>query len=91
LPDYVSVTGKVGDPKEKLNPGALLGSALQQLGGNIPGVNKQVGGALQGLGGLLTGRQGATTNAPPNATNQPPANQSPVNNLLDQLLKPKKK
>jgi len=34
----------------------------------------------------------AATNAPPNAnTNQPPANQSPVNNLLDQFLKPKKK
>jgi len=90
LPDYVSATGIVGDPKPKFNVGALLGSALQQLGGNIPGVNKDTGNLIQGLGGLLTGRQPAATNAPPNATNQPP-NQSPVNSLLDQFLKPKKK
>ena len=92
LPDYVSITGTIGDPKEKINKAALLGTALQQLGGNIP-VNKQTGNLIQGLGGLLTGRQTTTTtNAAPNTTtNQPPAPQSPVNNLLDQLLKPKKK
>jgi len=92
LPDYVTVTGTIGNPKEKINKGALLGTALQQLGGNIPGVNKQAGSLIQGLGGLLTGRQPAATNAPPNGnTNQPPANQSPVNSVLDQLFKPKKK
>jgi hypothetical protein len=102
LPDYVTIIGTVGDPKEKINKTALLGTALQSLGGNIPGVNKQTGNLIQGLGGLLGGNRPASTNAPaptpgtttnaPNAvTNQPPTNQSPVNNLLDQLLKPKKK
>ena len=92
LPDYVTIAGTIGDPKEKINKTALLGTALQQFGGNIPGVNKQTGGLIQGLGGLLTGRQSADTNAPPPAnTNQPPPAQSPVNNLLDQLFKPKKK
>jgi len=89
LPDYVSIIGTVGNPKEKINKGALLGTALQQLGGNIPGVNKQAGSLIQGLGGLLTGRQPAATNAP-DSTNQPPATQPPVNNLLDQLFKKKK-
>ena len=42
LPDYVTITGTIGDPKEKINKGALLGTALQQLGGNIPGVTRTV-------------------------------------------------
>jgi len=98
LPDYVTVINTVGDPKPKYNTGALVGTVLKQIP-VIPGVSKQTGNLIQGLGGLLTGRQPASTNAPPPATdntpnaatNQPPSNQSPVNNLLDQLLKPKKK
>ncbi len=87
LPEYVTIVGTVGNPKEKLNKTALLGTALQQLGGNIPGVNKQTGSLIEGLGGLLTGRQPAASNAPPGGN----TNQSPVNSLLDQFLKPKKK
>ena len=64
LPDYVTIIGTVGNPKEKINKAALLGTALQQLGGNIPGLNKQTGGLIEGLGGLLTGRQPAASNAP---------------------------
>src|SRR5439155_7291784 len=32
LPDYVTIIGTVGNPKEKINKAALLGTALQQLG-----------------------------------------------------------
>jgi len=35
LPDYVTINGTVGNPKEKINKTALLGTALQQLGGSI--------------------------------------------------------
>src|SRR5207247_7357475 len=64
LPDYVTIIGTMGNPDKKINTAALLGTALQQLGGNIPGVNKQTGSLIQGLGGLLTGRQQpAATNA----------------------------
>ena len=91
LPEYVTVINTIGDPKPQYNKAALLGTVLKQVGGNIPGVNKQAGSLIQGLGGLLTGRQPAATNAPPDAnTNQPPANQSPVKSVLDQLFKPKK-
>jgi hypothetical protein len=91
LPDYVSLKGTVGKPKPDINKMALLGTALQQYGGKIPGVNTSTSNALGALGGLLTGRPPAQTNAGPNvSTNQPATNQSPALNLLDQLLKPKK-
>jgi hypothetical protein len=54
LPDYVTITGTVGKPDEKINKAALLGTVLQQLGGNIPGVDKKTGSLIQGLGGMLT-------------------------------------
>jgi len=50
LPDYVTDQRTVGNPKEKINKTALLGTALQQLGGSIPGVNKQTGSLIEGLG-----------------------------------------
>lgn len=106
LPNYVAMKGTVGEPKTDINKSALLGSALEQLGGKIPGVDKKTGDLIQGLGGLLTGRKtpATTTNAPatPSGTNQPttqstnppaakPAtNASPIGNLLNDLLRPKK-
>jgi len=42
------------------------------------------GGLLQGVGNLLQGGGGKTNEA---GTNQPATNQSPVNNLLNRLLK----
>lgn len=68
LPDYVTIAGTVGKPEEKINKAALLGTVLQQLGGNIPGVNEKTGSLLQGLGGILTGPR---SNAPAAGTNAP--------------------
>jgi hypothetical protein len=67
---------------------ALTGSSGQNTnaGTNLPG-NKP-GGLLQGLQGIL----GGSTNVPPAAaTNAPNTNQSPIGNLLNGLLVPKKK
>lgn len=71
LPDYVTITGTVGAPDKKLNTAALVGTALQQLGGNIPGLDKKTGNLLQGLGGLLTTPNATATNAPATTTNRP--------------------
>jgi hypothetical protein len=81
------------------------GDILQGLGGlggttgantnASPGSTNKVGNLLQGLGGLLGGNARANTNAPP-ATNKPapnqqqPQQQQPLNNLLNDFLKPKK-
>jgi hypothetical protein len=72
LPDYVTVKGTVGAPKTDINKLALVGTALEQLGGKIPGVDQKTGSLLQGLGGMLTGQKSTDTNAPATAgTNQP--------------------
>jgi hypothetical protein len=80
LPNYVTVKGSVGNPSADINKKALLGSALEQYGGKIPGVDKKTGDLIQGLGGLLSGRKPATpgTNTPPApaGTNQQPAIQT---------------
>jgi hypothetical protein len=84
LPDYVTVKGTVGVPKTEIDKKALLGTALQQLGGKIPGVDQKTGSLIQGLGNVLSGHSQSSTNAP--ATNQ-----NPAGSLLNQLLGPKKK
>ncbi len=75
------------------NSGLLqgLGSALtggNRAGTNAPGANTNqpggVGGLLRGLGGGLGGNAPAGTNTPPQT------NQSPVGNLLNNFLNPKK-
>jgi hypothetical protein len=127
LPDYVTVKGTVGNPKTDINKMALLGSALEQLGGNIPGVDQKTGNLIKGLGGMLTGPKAqvespsnapqatnqaqpgsglpgvlggllggqqtspSTNRAPAAVTNTPQTNASPVGNLLNNLLGPKKK
>jgi hypothetical protein len=118
LPDYLALTGTLGEPKSKINKMALVGTALQGLSGlagKDAGVLQGIGAALTGgnrtgtnapsagtnqpgnkIGGLLQGILGgtapATTNAPaPGATNAPAnTNQSPIGNLLNDLLTPKK-
>lgn len=104
LPDFLTMTGTVGDPKRKINYAALGGALLQGIGGK-PG---QAGSALQGLSGLLGGK-GATSPNPPGTnqqkgnllqglggllgsgqTNAPATNQSPVNNLFNRFLNPPK-
>lgn len=100
LPDYVTIKGTMGEPKTEINKMALLGTALEQLGGNIPGVDQKTGNLIQGLGGILTGRQPQTPGAQ-SVTNQPgvtaprtnavtpqPQNQSPLGGLLNQLMRP---
>jgi hypothetical protein len=56
----------------------------------IPGVGGQAGGIISGVGNLLTG-QPPTTNAAPGSTTNPPPAKAPVNDLLNQFLKPRKK
>jgi hypothetical protein len=76
--------------------GGTAGSILQGLTGNS-GTNanqpsSKQGNVLQGLGNLLGGNQSPNTNNPPPAgTNPaPPSQQKPLNNLLNNFLKPKK-
>jgi uncharacterized protein involved in outer membrane biogenesis len=71
---------------------------LSNLGGGGAGTNQstnKVGSLLQGLSGILGGSAGNTNANPgasPAATNQPATNQQqPINNLLNDLLKPQEK
>jgi hypothetical protein len=76
--------------------GGRAGNAIQGLlGGSATGgtnapnaTTNRLGGLLQGLGGILGGNAPANTNAPPS---QQTTNQSPVNNLLNNLFGPRKK
>jgi hypothetical protein len=83
LPDYVTVKGTIGEPKTDINKMALLGTALEQYGGNIPGVDQKTGSIIQGLGGILTGRK--QTNAPPVGTNAPAGTAPQQGGLLQGL------
>jgi hypothetical protein len=74
LPDFLTITGTLGDNKPKINYAALGGAILQGTGGKTG----QAGNVLQGLGGLLGGKT---------STNAPATNQSPVNNLFKGLFK----
>jgi hypothetical protein len=83
-----------------LHVGGTAGSLMQGLGlgGNktASGTNAQpssTGNVLQGLGGLFGGSKApANNNNPPPATNPAPAPapQQPLDNLLNNFLKPKK-
>lgn len=77
--------------------GGTAGSIMQSLGAlggtgatgtNASGANtNRANNLLQGLGGILGGNAPANTNAP----GTPPAtNQAPLNNLLNDLFKPRK-
>jgi hypothetical protein len=88
LPDFLTMRGTVGQPKSDINKVALAGTVFRGISGVIPNTGKS-GNLIQGLGNLLGG--GTPTPANTNVvTNQPSTNQSPVNNLLNQLFKPKK-
>ncbi len=99
LPDFYTMEGTVGAPKNKINYLALAGTmgksvtgAVQGLGGNVGGVLGNVLGSTSStnpsgskVGGLL---QGILDNSVPPAT----TNQSPANRRLEGLLfGPKKK
>ncbi|MCX6887555.1 MAG: AsmA family protein [Verrucomicrobia bacterium] len=87
LPEFVTIEGTLGEPKKKINNRAILGTALQQIGSNIPGADQKTGGLLQGLGGMLTGQK-AATNSAPTATNQTP-NSAILQGLGNLLTTPK--
>jgi len=118
LPDFVTETGTVGNPKAQVNKLALLSLAAKGIGGALPiggtagnliqglsnlggagsGTNQstnKTSNLLQGLGALLGSPPADTNSAGTNAntaTNQPSGNQQqPINNLLNDLLKPKEK
>jgi uncharacterized protein involved in outer membrane biogenesis len=85
LPDFLTMKGTAGKPEPVINKLALGSVALQSIGTAIPSGGK-TGNLIQGIQGLLGGQStGTATNAPPASTNQ-----SPVGNLLNQFLKPKK-
>lgn len=93
FPDFYSETGTLAKPTPHINALALGSDALQKLGFNIPilvstnllaGTNGVMGNVLQSWDGLW--QVGGNTNSV-TATNQPAAtNQSPMNNLLNNLL-----
>lgn len=90
LPQYVTLRGPMSDPKTDIHYGALAGTALEQIGG-IPGVDQRTGDLLKGLGGILTGRPAPTNPPPATVTNAPATNPpAPMNQLLDQFLKPRR-
>lgn len=87
LPQFLTIQGTVGQPKEKINKLALTATTLGAVSGFIPGkagsvVQSGTGILNQFLGGGQQQQQqpqGAATNAPP-ATNAKP-------NAADQILK----
>ncbi len=103
LPDFLTMTGTIGEPKRSINYAALGGTLLQGIGGTAG----QTGSALQnllghgssgnsasantnqsGVGGLLHGLTGALGGGT-SSTNQPSTNR-PSGGLLQDLLGPKK-
>jgi hypothetical protein len=96
LPDFFTEKGTIGDPKADINKlalGKVMGSAAVGVAKGIVGTNSDTGKLLNNLGGLLNGGQSQPATS---GTNQPTAtapgtNQSPVNDLLNQFMKPKKK
>jgi AsmA-like protein len=91
LPVFLTVAGTIGNVETKKNTIVLVALTARAAGGLVGGgvgnAGKAGGGLLQGIEGLLTGGTPGTNTA---NTNQPAANKSPINNLLNQLLKPKK-
>jgi archaellin len=82
MPNFLTMTGTLGNPKTDINKLALTGAVVRSV---VPGAGGQAGALLQGIGGALTGQTPGST-APAN-TNQPAA---PVKNLLNQFFQPAK-
>ena len=71
LPDFFTITGTVGKPKENINKVALAGTALRGIAGAIPGGGGTTGSLIQGLGGLLSGGASTANGSPNTNTNKP--------------------
>lgn len=98
LPGFLSLAGRLGEPKPQYNMAKIAGTILERVGDRIPVVGEKAGSVLKGLGGVFSGTP-AATNAPAVttnasgvvATNPPATNQAaPLKNVLD-LFKKKKK
>ena len=91
LPVFLTVAGTMGNIETKKNTIVLLAltarAASGLVGGGVGNAGKTGGGLLQGIEGILTGGTPGTNTT---NTNKPATKSSPVNNLLNQLLKPKK-
>ena len=70
LPDFLMLTGTVGNPEKQIDKMALLTLAAKGIGGSIPGVGGTAGNVVQGLSGLLGGKPAGSTNAPNATTNK---------------------
>ena len=86
LPDFFTLTGTIGNPDKRIDKVALVSMTAQGITGAVPGLNQTAGDVVQGVRALL----GPSTNSTAANTNNPGA-QSPINNLLNGLLGPKKK
>jgi hypothetical protein len=78
LPDFVTETGTVGDPKAQINKLAVIALAAKGIGGSLSGVGGTAGNILQGLGALGGGTGTSGTNSAGASTNK-------VGNLLQGL------
>ncbi len=67
LPEFLTLTGTLGNPGKQINKMALVGLAARGLSG----IGGQAGGILGTVGGLLGGKSQTGTNAPPTGTNRP--------------------
>jgi len=89
IPDFYVEKGTLGNPKPSINAPGFGKNVLQQfvpgLGGGS-GTNGS-GNLLQGVGNLLRGGGANTNQSPTNEPSQSTTNQSPVNNLLNRILK----
>ena len=86
LPNFLRLTGTVGDPEVHTDKVVILALIARSQAGRFGG---QGGKILDALGNLGGGRSsGANTNNAPNATNKPPTQPSnPVGNILDNIFK----
>jgi hypothetical protein len=90
LPNLISLSGTLGDPKSEIDKKGLATLTLQTGAGYIGG---DAGKVLKGLGGILGGGQqtnSSATNSTNVTTNQPSQNQQLLNNALDFFKKKKK-
>ncbi len=97
LPNFVKLTGTLGEPKADLNELVIAGMIGRSGAGLVGG---EAGKIIKGVGGILTGQPPVTppstngvnrTNQLSGATNAPSTNIVPpaVNQLLDLFKKPK--
>jgi hypothetical protein len=90
LPDFVKLTGNLGQPSAELNKTVLTGMLVKSGVGIAEKLGVKVddntGNVIQGVGNLLTGKP--ATNAP-TSTNTPATNKPAPLNPLDLLRKPK--